>query len=308
MAVVFLEASFGGVRIDVESSEDTADRAVVAFKAPHVDGARTVDMGAEPRITSLRIVFCPTSDPTDDPYERFLNFKLLVDQGDAQELIHPLTGVYLARVEKHSFSASHEEDAVRVSATFIEEGEPVTLFLQPTAGTPLLAGVAAVQAAAAAVDAALATVNAATGGTRASAIGQTANARASSWLTDGDLRRVNMELVAFNTELDGEMSRLNVATDVACWPIVQTMTNLGYALSQCARAIAATTPRRFQITVAQPASLLALIVAAYGSAAQALDRYDQILALNDVPNPALIPAGTVLAAPSPPSSRSRSPL
>lgn len=294
------EASFGGVRIDVLSTRDTAGRALAIYKYPHVDGADTEDMGGEPRITSAQLIFFPVS-PQDDPYDRFLTFKTFVDSGEVLEFIHPLTGAYDARVEEFEFEAKAEErDTIRVTCTFIEHSTAQAIF-DAGPGAPAPAGLEQVSGTADELSAAIAAA-----GLAASTTPDECVTAVERWVSDATVtaREIDLELVKLSNKVAAMNEQYALATDPSRWTILRHVTMLNYQLRRAAESVTATTPRIIEITIQQAIPLLVLCARTYG-AAEAMFRYEQVMKLNDIRNPARLEPGTVLRAQSPRAPRRR---
>jgi prophage DNA circulation protein len=131
---ILFEATFGGVRIDVQSTRDQLDRAVVEPELVHVDGAELQDKGGKARRTEARIIFFPVG-PGDDPMERLHRFIALKDAGP-QDFVHPIFGTLRVRVPNCTASATADErDAVVLDVTFVEDSA-VKRVRQPGAVAP----------------------------------------------------------------------------------------------------------------------------------------------------------------------------
>lgn len=296
-------ASWGELTLDIAATQDDASRAVTINKYPHVDGADTDDMGGEPRTTSAHIIFFQRDDQ-DDYYERFTQFLALRDTGEAYAFVHPLTGTYQARIAACTYSGdANSRDTIMVDCTFVEHTTTEAIF-QIGSGAPLLSAVEVVAADAAKVGAAVAAYNAANPLTPVSTTVHTdALATVTAWeATEAGIRNVNLELVAKTNQIAAEMDRLEVATNLRRFPLAATLTNLAYTLRRAAATVTAKTPRLIEITVNAPIPLMALAANTYG-ADQATFRYEQLLEMNDIENPARIEKGTVLRAQAPGGKR-----
>lgn len=319
-ADLLFEASFGGLRIDVMNTSDTNGRDLAVHQSPHRNGARVVDQGGVARVTSCKVVFVPEAgNPNDDPMERFLFFQDLKNQGVTRTFVHPLSGAYQAKIGTFDWSATADErGTIYVDCTFHEDSaEPAIFQVGPSA--PLRTGVEDVRASGAEVDAGLVEVNE----VRAfrgdppltTTVPSSALALAEAWeeastddqntLTSGE---ITGQLNSLSNEIQAEMDRFEVATDIENYPMLLAFNHLMYSLRRAAQSFLEDTPRLVDIRVLAPMSLFALAQATYG-ASQADTRVEQLLRLNDVKSPARLPAGLTLKGPAKSAApRLRSPL
>jgi len=297
------ECSWGGVRLDVQSTSDAGGRALFTARRPHRNAHPVRDMGGEPRVSRCRIVFWPV-DATDDPLERFYFFKALVDNGDTRTFVHPISGRFRAKVGELSWSADSEErDTITVECSFHEDDDEPAVF-EAGAGAPVSTGVEEVSAAAADVNLALADFNAeqlaADEDWEALETTVTTEAveLAEEWEAGADAlsqREVALDLVAISNKIQEETDRLELATNLDRHPIMVALSDLHAQLRNAADAVFVESPRLIEITVTAPMSLWMLCSETYG-ADQAEDRVEQIIRLNDILNPARLEAGTRLKA------------
>lgn len=299
------ECRFGGIRLDVQSTEDQLGRVVVTHQIPHLEGAPVRDQGAEPRTTRCRIIFFPL-DEKDDPRERFYFFQAKVAEGRTQTFTHPITGSYRAKCGPLTLTAAAEpRETLMVECTFHEDSDTPAAF-ESGAGAPAAAGTDEVRAASADLDAGLVEVNdelladdpdaeplSTTVGTdcvTAATGWEDAAASADDGIT---ARRVNLELVALSDSISRETDRLELALHPERWPIARALANLHYSIRRASEAVVRETPRLAEVTLLAATSVYALAARTYpGEPFEA--RAEQILNLNDIPNPARIEAGTRL--------------
>lgn len=299
-----VECSFGGIRLDVQTTEDEAGRVLSTHLIPHRDGAPVRDQGAEPRTTRCRIIFFQTS-PDDDPRERFYFFKAKADEGATQTFVHPISGRYRAKIGAFTWSAAAEpRDVIMVECTFHEDSDVPATFIAG-GGAALGAGLAEIQASSRALDDSLVEVNAELPDDAtplSSTVGTSAVSKVEAWqASTGDLedpltlRRVNLELVALSNEISKETDRLALATHPERWPIARALTNLHHNLRRAAAVFTEESPRVFEITVNAPTNIFTLAARTYPGE-DAEQRAEQLMNLNDIPNPARLEAGTRLKA------------
>ncbi len=299
------ECRFGGIRLDVQSTEDSLGRVVVTHQLPHLEGAPVRDQGAEPRVTRCRIIFFPLDD-RDDPRERFYFFKALVDEGRTQTFTHPITGSYRAKVGQLSVSAAAEpRETLMVECSFHEDSDTPAAF-EGGPGAPIGSGSDEVRAASADLDAGLVEVNDELIADDPDAepltttVGADCVTTAQGWedaaasADDGiTARRVNLELVALSDSISRETDRLELAIHPERWPIARALTNLNHSIRRASEAVVRETPRIVEVTVVAATSVYALAARTYpGEPFEA--RAEQILNLNDIGNPARLEPGTRL--------------
>lgn len=296
---LLFEASFGGIRIDVQSTSDANGRVLATHQSPHRDGAAVEDMGGEARVTRCRVIFFQVSDD-DDPHDRFAFFLAAKNRGATLTFVHPISGSYKAKIGQFDWSANADERGViAVDCSFHEDADEPEIF-GLGAGAPNLSGVDEVDAAAASLSAAIDEVNAALGLELETDVGEQSLALAEELAAGGDdltARDVNLKLVALSNEIQAATDELEVATDIDRYPIMVALSNLHYAVRRAADAVIEKTPRIIEIRVAAPTPLYTIAARTYG-ADEAEERFEQLIRLNSIRDPSVIPGGTVLKAES----------
>ncbi|WP_246797761.1 DNA circularization protein [Burkholderia perseverans] len=81
------DASFRGIKFDVQRTDDPIERNVARYAYPYVDGEDIEDLGQKARETSLTAIFF--GDDYEDRLKKFLN---ALSQPGAGELVHPVFG------------------------------------------------------------------------------------------------------------------------------------------------------------------------------------------------------------------------
>lgn len=275
-----LTASFGGIEIDVVRVSDDFSRAQAIHVYPGRDGASVEDMGREPRRTPCTIVW-----NGEDCLDRFRAFAEQVD-GDPREFVHPLYGAYDARViEFRAEGRGGDWNFITANVTFIEHSVDVAALAIVEDRT----GIEQVKVAAAQLDADLSAAG------LSSPIGQDAIDTVSGWLT-GARRASNeiaLELSGLANRIDEAASQLELATDLERYPVVVSLHLLLSNARRAADAVIATAPRLREHTVEVTAPLLRIAQDLYG-AAKAVEKFERLLDLNTIPNPARVEAGTVI--------------
>ncbi|CAB3764097.1 DNA circularization protein [Paraburkholderia humisilvae] len=80
------DASFRGVKFDVQRTDDTLERDVARYSYPHVDGEDIEDLGGKTDVNLTAVFF------GDDYEKRLKNFLGALSQRGPGELIHPVFG------------------------------------------------------------------------------------------------------------------------------------------------------------------------------------------------------------------------
>lgn len=302
------ECSWGGIRLDVQSTEDTNGRVLAVFQIPHRDGSPVRDMGAEPRVTRVKALFFRTSI-TDDPRERFRQFKALVDRGEPATFVHPLSGSFRAYVGEFSWSAASEpRDTITADVAFHEDSDVPAVF-EAGPGATAKVGAAEVEADAAVATAAMAEYNDGLvdpdeGEVLDTSIVDESTALARTWEESGEelaARDVDLALGSTSARLQAEIDGLEVDGSLELFPVLSALTTLHATLRRAAASVVQDSPRTFEITVTAPTPLYVIAQRVYGGA-EAHARMDQLLRLNSIPNPARIEPGTRLRAMQPTTS------
>lgn len=296
---VYFEASYGGIRIDIDTLSDEGGRAIAVQELTRGDGAVLQDRGRRLRRTHAQLLFFHLGGD-DDHRERFLAFKALAEADGPQLLVHPIDGAYEARVDDLRYSLDADNlDAIPVAVTFLEEETPVGMAINRAgAGVARSAGLAAVEVSAAKLEDELAARGASSDAPAA------ALAEAQRWATAATVsaREVSLGLRSVTARIAADVDRLGVATDLEAYPLWQELTRLHDVMVRAAASVTVATSRRFSITVVEATPLRVICARTYGGA-EAEDRYRQILELNDLRHPGAVPGGTVLSAPAPGSER-----
>lgn len=296
------QASFGGVEFDCLSTSDSMARAVAKHSYPRRDGADLQDMGGEARTTRCQLIFWERASlegetATGNHLQRFAAFLAASRAGRSQDFVHPLTGTYRALIEELEFDATGEErDAITATCTFVEDSTQPAKF-DPGSLLAVDSGAAAVAA-----NAQLATDALAAQGID-SDVPSSASSLVDAWESDPtkSAREVDLELATAQNQIDGLVDQYELTTDIDRFPLYRRMVSLSYSLKRAAALFKQAQPQVIQITLAADQPLRVLVTETYG-AAQAEARYADVMRMNDIEDPSLILAGTVLRAPSPRST------
>lgn len=305
------EASFDGIRIDVLSSQIDHGRTVVPHRFPKRDGASLEDTGRDPFVCTMSFVFIDnfisqqeaairgiTTGAADSGNyeERFLEFKLLVEDGSPRILVHPYEGAVRCRVSNFSHSADGDgQPLISCSATFIEEVSLPPVFVAGQ-GAQTRASSQDVRAAQVPADEALTSAGV------SSTTPAEMTAEVERWEfgnedgTEISVREVQLQMATLNNRLSAELDAFDALTDLTRFPIYKQFTILQYNMRRAAESFTTTTTRIVTINVTEPTPLRVIAARFYG-AEQAERRFDEMRELNPtIRNPSLIPAGTELKA------------
>lgn len=287
-------ASYHLFPLHVLGTRDDLSRSLVEHKYTRRDGANIEDQGGEPRRVTLDLIFADGLYGGES-VAAYHAFMVILQDGEAHTLIHPLTGAFTARPGQISADTQAEERGViRMSVEFLEHSTDQSIF-ELREGSPAAAGVEEVRSAGAELDAALAELG------QASTAGADALAVVERWSTSDELltrRDLDVQLTRTASAIDQEISRLEVATDISTYPTLVALQRLLDSVRRAAEAILATTPRVTEHYVAAARPLLAICQDLYGGAL-ALERFEQLLRMNRIDNPALLEAGTTITVVAP---------
>jgi prophage DNA circulation protein len=115
--------TWGGIEIHIEQSTDDYSRRIVDYQIPYRDGAELEDLGRQPRPSSFRAIFFG-----EDYLPRLVDFLQEVDKGKTQTLRHPLLGQWEAKCTRAVVDHSHERrDFAAVDLEFLEDGLDTTI-------------------------------------------------------------------------------------------------------------------------------------------------------------------------------------
>ncbi len=291
---VLYEAAYGGVRIDIVDIRTSEGNTLVAHAFPRRAGAQVDHQGNRQRVANARVCFFETVDQTDDHVTRYKAFRALCHDGEPHLFVHPFDGAFMAHVEGWEMSAAAStRDFISIDLTFWETIDAAQV-LNIGAGTHFSGGVEVVRAQAEEVRAL-----ADDGGVDAGPIADLAIAIVDGWADNDELsaREVNLGLATASAELQALQDELEIASDLENYPLVRSLRLLHYEMIRAADSFVADTPRLIELTVRAATPLRVIAARTYG-ADLAETRMAEMVELNDISDPGLIAAGTVLKAPS----------
>lgn len=293
-------ASFAFVELDVLTGRDSIRRALARHSYPRRDGGDVQDQGADPRSTDCRIIFFerePIEGESDlsslNHLQRYEAFFAAAMAGFPQEFVHPITGSYNALVEDLGMSFDAEEPGVLlVDCRFVEDAtDPAPLDIG--VARPVSAGVATVEVEVEALNAALDAAG------LESSVGDETLAAVAGWESDAEVtaRLVTMELQSLSSKLAAATDELELATRLDRHPVWRALQRLHNELRRAAQVVRQSEPALFELTTTTALPLRVLAADLYG-AHQAERRRAELMQLNDIDDPGLIPSGTTLVAPT----------
>lgn len=283
----FYETRFGTLRIWCSEVSTTAGNAL-AIHEPTVGNNYVVQRRGKvvQRATAELLFDDIYSDPMD-PQERLNQFKALAAAPRAYIFAHPIEGSYLARVE----SFEHRVDSKGVisgTATFIPSADVDAVL--PAGGIAIPpTGASAVASAAAEHNEALAAAG------LSNTLGAKAEAAAEAWATTTTTPR---EVLATTSTLTSDIgdAAATYDDDLELWEAQRTAYLLADSVRLAADAATADSAATFAIKLGTAQSLRPLLANIFG-ADVAEGMYYTAMGLNDLDNPATIPAGSELILP-----------
>lgn len=311
--LIFDPANFDGIDLDILSTDDDLSNELIRHTYPFRDGAVLQNAGAVPRTTACEIWFFERPELEDDHLERVRQFAFAAATREARVFLHPLFGRFNAMVEGLTFQASAtERDLVKASCTFVEQGlNPAAFEAQSDASVG--AGVAAVSQAGAVIDGLVlaAPAEGAVAGPgdvipvegavtstvlETVTVQDTALTTAQRWAdTEGiTQRQINLELNQITNEIDAEIDRLDLSTNVVNYDTWIAFVRLHGAIRRAAELAIRTAPKLTTHIVRVTAPLISIMADIYGGSL-AVEKYSRTLELNNIDNPSRVLVGTVLA-------------
>ena len=298
-------AKFGGVAFDCVSTSDAVNQAVVQNEFPRKDGAHLQPMGAGPRRTRLACFFFERApeggDPTKNYLERYEEFYSKVNSDEILEFVHPVFGSYRAKAvgDITTDANSDEADSLTVGVMFVEDSTTPSPF-DFSAPQPVDSGISTVKVEAAKLDAALAAEG------LSSTIPSESVEKVSGWRTIEDIssRRVNLEMQSLTNKISKTSDEFELASNIQRQPIWRSFQRLAGEIRRAAKLFQQSQPQIFVFAARKDSPLRVLVADIYGT----LDfdqRYEEIMRLNDIDDPMLIPEGTQLKATSPKTHRGK---
>lgn len=293
---------FGPLRIDILLTDDEVQLARAKHEYPRRDGADIQPMGTGARRTSCRVIFFerpPTVDdpgPLEDHLTRFSRFyTLCVTQNEALDFVHPIFGAYSAYADEglRVSADALKPNVLFVDVDFVEDSTtPAGGFGPNTA--PLQVSTAQLNTLCDAFDRDVAVLEL-PDDSAAHGLAADIKSTVAAWETNVDLktRDVNGDLSRLSDDINDALNDINYGTDLDRIPLYRTSVRMHATLRRVAEAFQQRAPQIVDYVVVEDAPLRVLAARLYG-AAQWERRYNELLELNDVTDPAIVPRGTVL--------------
>jgi len=271
--------TWGGIEIDVISVDDDLSRRVVEYSYPYKDGAELEDLGREPRRTNVVAVFFGS-----DYLERLVELITLIDQGKTQAFQHPVLGRWQAKCSRSTVKHSHERrDYADLDLELIEDGVNTSI--------PQIESVGAVQDE---METRIDDLQDATDNliedTDAT---QAFIDDAGTYVTDvedqeGDRSDRLEQLKRFQKDAIAELDAIadNIKTNAA----LQAIRSVMGSATRLKERIERLAPRLTEKELSIHTPLVSIAATLYGDP----DRTDELLRINQIRNPLLVPPGTKL--------------
>lgn len=291
----YYRSSFGGLQLWLNKLSTDRGRTQVVHELSSGDDYVVQDRGRVPQRARGTAMFDWMDGDAIEPLDRLRALQALVDE-KPRILSHPVSGSFLARVAAFTEEVD-ERGVITAELEFIPVSAIAAVAPAAAGGIPAT-GQGAVQAAAAALAFELEDAGI------DSTLPDDAIAAVNSW-SDTDLidpRTVITQTGSLTSQLGAQADELD--GDIALWSAFKATVNLAEAVRTAAQAATALSAQNFAMLVGGPVALRAILASVY-SAEEADFRYDEVLQLNDIANPAWIEPGTQLLLPLPtPSARS----
>lgn len=295
-------AAFGGAEFDVTSVRDEVRRSLEINRYPNRDGADVLDRGALERRTTCDIVFYPRPpikgeqiESGLDHLERFRLFFIEANSGRAREFAHPHGGGYNARIEAVEWQVDYTsfDEMIEGRVVFVEDSTSPSPFVTGSA-RPRSSGIAAVEIA---IDDARFEIAAVDSSADLSFL-DTIETGIAQWQTAPDLLLdITSQLGRITRLIETTRETLDLTSDIDNFQAFIALERVANAVREAAEAVRQQQPVFRETTVRADVPLRRFVVATYG-AEDAAQRFDEILAVNDIRDPGYVKAGTVLLIPA----------
>lgn len=285
----FYLSRWGDIRVWISELTTRAGRKQVVHDLSLGDVHPIQDRGADLVDTNATILFdTMVGEESIAPIDRLRAFRAQID--DKPRLFqHPIEGTYRARVE--AFEYQIRETTITATCRIVPAGEIAPVAPSGAAGIPI-GGAGGVDAAAEAAETEFAAVDVPT------TIPAAARLLSAKWATatDPNPRVVLAEMGSMTSQLGALADTLE--NDIAMWSAFKATVLLADAIRDAADAATADTASTMVAKIGTTVALRAFVAGIYG-AELADQRYQQVLLLNDIANPAWLEPGTELTMPQP---------
>lgn len=284
-------ARFGDLPLIVTSFRDEGGRDWNTQSPARGDDHIVQDRGKRQQRTTVELIFC-RQPGAPDYMAWWFAFRALADLDRATLFTHPMNGTYLSVVADLTSSVDAQRACVTASCVFVPAERSRSVF-PLGAGVTAVAGPEQVGVLAGQADAQLAAA-----GLTSSAPGAcTAQVTAWSEAEDPDARTIALQAAGLAGQIDAEVERLQLLTEIGAWQSYRSMVILRDSVARAAAAATSETAQVMRLTLSVAEPLRSLCARLYG-ASEAEDRARQVMRLNGLRTPGMVPAGTVLSLPT----------
>lgn len=286
----YYSANFGGIDLLIASISTSIGRDVVVQSPSRGNKHVNQDRGLRNKVSDVEILFI--DQPGQPSYLiRAQGFQQAVDDNTSTTFTHPLIGTYIARAVDVEMMAD-EDAAVKFRCRIIPEDEPVVTF-QAGAGVTVGAGASATSVASTNA------TNALTAAGLSSSVPSTCTSTVQNWASAAELdsQQVFLEVASLTSQIDSDIETLGLESNLDYWLTYQSYLLLRFAVVRAAQAATVNASNVFDYLVAQPRPLLAICADVYGPD-DAEERWADVIQLNRIRTPGLVPAGSTLKMPS----------
>lgn len=297
MSLAYFAASFGGVDMRITSIRTDGGRDVVVQSPSRGSKHYLQDRGQRFGKSECEVMFC--DEPRKAPFlARYVQFRDLVNAGEASVFTHPLDGSYIARAADMTVTLD-DSGCVKVSVSFLPEDEPDPQ-APPGAGAAPTAGVEAASTAGADVKVQTSASKALSPAGKAAipSIVDQAIATVAKWAANADILSSEIlgDLGQMSVMIANAIEDYQLATDVKNWSVYRSTMMFFYQTNRAAEAFSLAAPTSISVVVAKTAPLLPILAEVYG-ASLALDRLASVAQQNRIANPGRVFAGTIIDCP-----------
>lgn len=289
----FYDATLAGVRLWLASLSAEGGRTLVEQQPTRGDDNDVDDRGRAPRRWRVTMLFAEMPGEQEAPVDRLRRLIAALEAGsdDGFAFTSPIEGTCQVRVGEFTHELGMN-GRITASATLsrLAAGTPAVIPLGPAVSPE--AGAEAVTAAAGRATAALEEVN------LESDVPSSCAAAAARWTDPATSpRQVFLEVASLTSQIQDEIVALELGGDLQLWPSYRSMVELASQTIAAANAVTSTVGAVFRLLVDRPTPLRVLAARVYG-AVLAAERMAEIVRLNDLGTPGMVPAGTSLVMPA----------
>jgi prophage DNA circulation protein len=273
-------ASFRGVTFECRTADDAVERALSVAEYPYRDGGAVEDLGRKPRRISLSVPIIG-----EGYLFELADLIAALDESGSGELVHPVFGPVTASCQSYN---------IRHGAAAVDSADLDIAFIEDSVDTP---GIRIRQTPGSLGDKSLSFANIVAAllnaQQRAAYLNQVRRALAVLRDPAGQipaLREAQRALQDVQGITDELVTTYRTLQDPLNQPIIRGLRDTYAAFARLFQEVSANAPPYVTVTVAKAISARVLSYNLYGSTARA----GEIVQLNNLRDPSLIPAGTTL--------------